>query len=185
MRPILVILAHPHLQHSRVNRAMQRAVAQQEHVIVHDLYELYPDYAIDVRHEQQALEAASGVVLQHPLRWYSCPALLKEWLDAVLQRGWAYGEGGRALAGKFMLSAVSAGGPEQSYHAEGSNRYGVHELLRPFEQTAQLCGMEYHAPFTFFGANGAGQSAIDQHAARYRGTLAHLAGVEDAVRKHG
>ncbi len=43
----LVIAAHPHLQHSRVNRALLRAAAQTP-VMLRDLYALYPDYLIDV-----------------------------------------------------------------------------------------------------------------------------------------
>lgn len=33
------------------------------------------------------------IVFQHPLYTYSCPALLKEWLDRVLSRGFASGPG--------------------------------------------------------------------------------------------
>jgi glutathione-regulated potassium-efflux system ancillary protein KefG len=42
------------------------------------------------------------IVFQHPLYTYSCPALLKEWLDRVLSRGFSSGvgepAGGKVLA---------------------------------------------------------------------------------------
>jgi glutathione-regulated potassium-efflux system ancillary protein KefG len=34
------------------------------------------------------------IVFQHPLYTWSCPALLKEWLDRVLSRGFASGPEG-------------------------------------------------------------------------------------------
>ncbi|EGF32410.1 hypothetical protein IMCC9480_2520 [Oxalobacteraceae bacterium IMCC9480] len=49
---ILVILAHASLQRSRVNRRLADAAAGMPHVKVHDLYEIYPDFDINVRHEQ-------------------------------------------------------------------------------------------------------------------------------------
>ena len=74
---------------------------------MHDLYEAYPDFDIDVRREQELLAAHEVIVLQHPFYWYSAPALLKEWQDLVLEHGWAYGSGGTALRGKALLSAPS------------------------------------------------------------------------------
>ena len=52
---ILVLLAHPSLRLSRVNRSLAdatRNVPGPNHVEVRDLYALYPDYAIDVHAEQ-------------------------------------------------------------------------------------------------------------------------------------
>ena len=51
---ILVLAAHPQLEHSRVNVQMMRSAAASslsERVQVRDLYALYPDYLIDVAAE--------------------------------------------------------------------------------------------------------------------------------------
>ena len=94
---ILVLVAHPELEQSRVNRAPDRrrarAAARQPagRIAVRDLYALYPDYLIDVAAEQAALAAAALVVWQQPIHWYGMPPLLKLWLDDVLTFGWAYG----------------------------------------------------------------------------------------------
>ena len=45
---ILVLTAHPHLEHSRVNRALMNAASTVARADVRDLYALYPDYLIDV-----------------------------------------------------------------------------------------------------------------------------------------
>jgi hypothetical protein len=110
MGQVLVIFAHPAFQRSRVNRALIRAAGTTEGVTVHDLYETYPDFLIDVRDEQKLIEKHDAVVFQHPFFWYSSPALIKEWLDLVLEYRWAYGEGGDALRGKIMAQAIAEKG---------------------------------------------------------------------------
>lgn len=77
---------------------------------------------------------------------------MKQWLDLVLEHGWAYGRTGRALAGKRMMQAVSTGGLEEAYRPNGFHGYRVAELLRPFEQTATLCRMSYLPPFVVHGS---------------------------------
>ena len=77
----LVVLAHPYPDRSRANRALIRALDGLAGVEVRSLYDLYPDFAIDAAAEREALTAASLVVWQHPLFWYSVPALLKLWFE--------------------------------------------------------------------------------------------------------
>lgn len=153
MRSILVLFAHPAFQRSRANRALVAAARKTEGVTVHDLYETYPDFLVDVRAEQRLVEKHDVVVCQHPFFWYSSPALLKEWLDLVLRYRWAFGEGGDALHGKILAQAITAAGPEEAYRREGYNHFNVRELLAPYEQTARLCGMGYAEAFAVHGAN--------------------------------
>lgn len=174
MSSVLVIFAHPAFQRSKVNRALVAAARNTEGVTVHDLYESYPDFLIDVRAEQQLLENHSAVVLQHPFYWYSSPALVKEWLDLVLEHGWAYGDTGRALQGKVMAQAISAGGPDAAYQRTGSNHFTVRELLAPFEQTARLCGMSYAEAFTVHSALQLDASALTDVSTRYQMWLSSL-----------
>ena len=152
MRRVLVLFAHPVLERSRVNRRLLDAVRDLDGVTVHDLYETYPTMSIDVAREQELLLAHDVVVFQHPFYWYSVPAILKEWQDLVLEHGWAYGEGGTRLKGKLTFNVVSTGGPPQAYRKGGYNRFTVRELLAPWEQTANLCGMRFLAPFTVHAA---------------------------------
>src|SRR5262245_49141826 len=103
-RRILILFAHPVLERSRVNRRLVDAVRDLPGVTVADLYEEYPTLAIDVRREQARAAAHDVLVLQHPFYWYSAPAIVKEWLDLVLEHGWAYGQGGTALHGKLTFN---------------------------------------------------------------------------------
>ena len=151
---VLILFAHPALEKSRVHRQLVASTPRDERVTFHDLYEEYPDFDIDVEREQRLLLDHDVVVLQHPLYWYAAPPLLKEWLDLVLEHGWAYGSAGNALAGKFVLQAISAGGQASAYCEEGYNRYTIRQYLRPFEGTARLCGMTYLPPWVVFGTHG-------------------------------
>ncbi|UCE03168.1 MAG: NAD(P)H-dependent oxidoreductase [Candidatus Latescibacterota bacterium] len=173
-RKILVLFAHPALQKSRVNRALIRGLDVMDGVTFHDLYERYPRLEIDVRHEQELLLQHDIVVLQHPFYWYSTPAILKEYQDLVLEHGWAYGREGRALRGKILLNALTAGGSEEVYCAQGRNRYTVRRLLAPIEQTASLCGMRYLAPFVVHGTHALDAAEIELHRRDYHRLLEAL-----------
>jgi len=174
MRRILVLFAHPALEKSRVNRRLGAAASELEGVTFHDLYEVYPDFDVDIRREQELLVEHDVVVLQHPFFWYSMPPLLKQWIDLVLEHGWAYGSEGTALVGKRVMSAISTGGGAEEYRREGHNRFTMRELLAPVEQTFALCGMEYLEPWVLHGAHGMSRSEIDEFAHRYRRALESL-----------
>ncbi len=173
---VLLLFAHPAYERSRANRALLEAARTLPGVLVHDLYETYPDFGIDVAAEQRLLAAAPAVVLQHPLYWYSAPALVKEWLDLVLQHGWAYGHQGHALDGKRLLSVVTAGGPRSAYGSTGANRFTLPELLRPFEQTARLCRMHWLPPFAVTGVHGMSDAELEASVALYLEALSFVSG---------
>ncbi|MFT3835677.1 MAG: NAD(P)H-dependent oxidoreductase [Myxococcaceae bacterium] len=151
-RRILVLLAHPVLERSRVNRRMVAMANELKGVTVHDLYEAYPSFHIDVKREQSLLESHDVVVFQHPFYWYSTPAILKEWQDLVLEHNWAYGNKGKKLEGKVTFNALTTGGPEAAYREGGYNRFTIRQLLAPYDQTAHLCRMRFIAPFVIHGS---------------------------------
>jgi glutathione-regulated potassium-efflux system ancillary protein KefG len=171
---ILVLFAHPRLRQSVVQRAMLAAISGLPDVTVRDLYADYPDLMIDPRRELAALLAHDLLVLQHPLYWYSSPAIIKEWLDIVLEAGWAYGAGGTRLHGKFLLNAISTGGPQDAYHGKGRNRFPVRALLAPYDQTAYLCGMAWLEPFVVHAGRKLDAAALSSRTERYRDLLVGL-----------
>jgi glutathione-regulated potassium-efflux system ancillary protein KefG len=168
-RRVLVQFAHPVVERSRVGRPLLDAITDVEGVTINDLYEHYPTLWIDVRREQSLLLEHDVIVFHHPFYWYSVPAILKQWQDMVLEHGWAYGEGGTQLHGKITFNAVTTGGPASSYAHEGYNHFTIRELLAPWEQTANLCGMRYLAPFVAHGAlRSAAEIGLDNLQASYR-----------------
>lgn len=171
MKKTLLLLAHPAFEKSRANAALLATVEDLDDLTVHDLYEAYPDMMIQVDREQRLLEEHERVVIQHPFFWYSTPAIVKQWFDLVLEYGWAYGEKGNALHGKTVLSAITTGGTQTAYCETGHNRYTVAELLRPIEQTARLCGMNYEDPFVVYGALNLSPDELAEAGQAYRKRL--------------
>jgi glutathione-regulated potassium-efflux system ancillary protein KefF len=166
MPDILVIAAHPQMEHSRATRTLMEAAARLDsaRVQVRDLYALYPDYLVDVPAEQALLAQCRALVWLHPVHWYGMPPLLKLWLDEVFTFGWAYGPGGHALRGKDLWLVASTGGPESSYRPDGHNRYFFDAFLHPYEQTASLVGMRWLPPLVLHGAHTASKQDLQAHA---------------------
>ncbi len=174
MAKILVQLAHPLLEKSRVQKKMLQHAKMVKGVTFNDLYEHYPDFDIDIKREQQLLLSHDIIIFQHPFYWYSGPAMIKQWLDLVLEHGWAYGKNGKQLQGKSLMVAISCGGSEKSYSAEGRNRFSIRQMLAPMEQTAGLCLMQYLPPYVVFGTHRLQDAEIELHALQYTQILTAL-----------
>jgi glutathione-regulated potassium-efflux system ancillary protein KefF len=173
MADVLIIAAHPRVEQSRVNKVLMQTATQlgAQHVVLRDLYALYPDYLIDVPTEQSLLATSKLIVWQHPIQWYSMPSLMKLWIDDVLSFGWAYGPQGTALAGKDLWLVASTGGPQDSYRPDSYNRYFFDAFMPPYEQTAALCGMRFVPPLLLHGAHRVSQADLDAHAKIYASRL--------------
>ncbi|MCC5802847.1 NAD(P)H-dependent oxidoreductase [Rossellomorea vietnamensis] len=139
----LVLVGHPAIEESRMNKAWADRLEKEENITVHHLYKEYPDMKIDVEREQHLLLGHDRIVFQFPFYWYSTPAILKEWQDQVLQYGWAYGSEGTKLHGKEFLVVTSTGGPAGAYQSGGYNHYSMSELLKPLQAMANLTGMTF------------------------------------------
>lgn len=175
-RRVLLLQAHPDLHASRVNRTLLAAVRALQgqtpaRIEVRDLYALYPDFDIDVAAEQHAAASADLIVWQHPIHWYSMPALMKLWLDQVLALGWAYGQGGTALSGKDLWLVLSTGAQAHSYRPDGYNRHAFDVFLAPYRQTAALCGLRLLPPLVLHGAHTVSEQHLREHAKRYQARL--------------
>jgi glutathione-regulated potassium-efflux system ancillary protein KefF len=160
---ICVIHAHPYPSRSHANRVLLRSLPEGPGIEVRSLYDLYPDFDIDVPAEQAALSAASLIVWMHPIFWYSVPGLLKHWFDQVLARGWAYGEGGHALRGKHCLWVTTTGGDEAAYSPSGMHEQPFANFIPPIEETARFCGMHWESPFVMHGAHLLDEAAVTVH----------------------
>ncbi len=171
MKKILILFAHPAFQKSRINKTLMEATKDMEGVTINNLYEKYPDFFIDVPAEQKLLTDHDIIIWHHPFYWYSAPALIKEWMDLVLQHGFAYGTHGRALEGKWAMSCISTGGSKEVYSAEGKNHFTVNEFLVPFNQSANLCRMKYLPPFVVHRSHTLQSEQLKKYANDYRAVI--------------
>jgi glutathione-regulated potassium-efflux system ancillary protein KefG len=152
-KKIAILFFHPLSHKSRINSALLQSVKDMEGITTQHMYDQYPDFHIDVKAEQKLLLEHDIIIWQHPFYWYSSPSLLKEWIDLVLEHGFAYGSTGRALEGKQIMTAITTGGRKEAYLAADSDRYSIRQLLAPFEQTVHLCRMDYLPPFVVHGTH--------------------------------
>lgn len=175
MSKVLVYYAHPGQNNSRVNSQMVTRAQQIEGITFVDLYAEYPRFQIDHVVEQERLVEHDVIIFQHPIHWYSTPALLKEFVDRVFDLGFAYGIGGDKLKGKRLLQAVSAGAPKEAYSKNGYQNFPLRTFLTPMQQTATLCQMTYLTPFVLYDVLSSDILAqIEAHANAYEALLIAL-----------
>lgn len=171
---ILIVFAHPLFEKSFANKILAEHIPQSENITFHDLYETYPEFDINVKQEQELLKNHDIIIWQHPMYWYSCPPLLKQWIDMVLEYGWAYGKHGLALQDKIIFQAITTGANMENYSTEGENLYTIPELLRPFSQTAKVCRMDYLPPFVIHGTHKMQEETYRDNGISYARLLDYL-----------
>lgn len=100
----LLILAHPYYTQSIANKTIvNELIKTYPDLEVRDIFQLYPDYKIDVSAEQEALLRHDTIILQYPMFWFNMPAILKLWFDEVFTYQFAYGSQGDKLKDKKSL----------------------------------------------------------------------------------
>jgi len=186
MKKVLILFAHPRYENSRTNKALLDGLRDQPFITIHDLYENYPDFNIDVAREQELLLSHQIIVWHSPFYLYGAPAMIKQWVDLVFEHGWAHGEGAGNLVGKQIFCAITSGGTRESYSHGGFNRYTVGELLRPLEQASNLCRMIWLPPFAVQGTYLLNDSMLANYADQYRQVLVALADSSslETIRQH-
>lgn len=144
MTNLLVVSGHVDLAHSVANRTILEGLKKEFPEAEFDnLAELYPDYKIDVKAEQEKLAKADVIVLQFPFFWYNCPSIMRKWFEDVLTHGFAYGSNGKALEGKKLLVSLTLGAPVDMYQHDASQNFEISEFMPSFIQMANLCSMQW------------------------------------------
>jgi glutathione-regulated potassium-efflux system ancillary protein KefG len=174
MNKILILFAHPRFEKSRTNRILLDGIEGEPGVVFNDLYEQYPDFNIDVEREAALLSEHQVVIWHHPFYMYSAPAMLKQWMDLVLEYGWAHGSQGNVLKDKLVFNTLTAGGTRPVYLPDARNHFTIRQFLAPFEQTATLCKMIYLPPFVVHGTYLLTDEELVEHARLYRLLLTRL-----------
>lgn len=184
MTHTLVIHAHPYPRRSRAGRALLSAITSLPQIEIRSLYDLYPDFAIDVPSEQAALRQAKVIVWQSPFYWYGVPALLSLWFEKVLTSGFAYGPDADVLCGKPLLWVTTTGTASAAYRTTGMHQHAFEAFLPPIEQTARFCGMRWEPPLVVHDAHQISDAELSGHARAYRSRLEQLSSSLTRVDEH-
>ncbi|NTE01117.1 NAD(P)H-dependent oxidoreductase [Agrobacterium tumefaciens] len=150
----LIILAHPTFDTSFANKTVINELKNSTSDIeIRNIYELYPDYKIDLKAEQEALLRHKTIVFQYPFYWYNIPAILKQWFDVVFEYQFAYGSKGNKLKGKNFIPSFTVGAPENGYRTLAEHHFRINEFCKNIEQTAYYAQMNYIEPIYFHGTS--------------------------------
>ena len=166
----LVIIAHPNIKESKVNKRWLEELKKNNHLVnIHQLHEVYPDEKIDVQNEQDLLIKHDYIFFQFPFYWFSYPPLLKKWMDEVLTYGFSYGNNPQdfKLEGKKFGVIVSTGIDESDYSYEGRYQHTLDELLIPFELTCKYIHTKMLPIFKLTGVDGVSEELLRQSSENY------------------
>lgn len=146
----LVVVGHPNLEKSVINKAWREALRpiESDEVIVHVLSEVVgEDGNFDVAREQALLEGVDRVILQFPLYWYMPPAIMLHWMTTVWCDGWAYGENGVHMEHLLLEVACSCGAPEVAFGGTSLASY-----LQTIKGSAAFVRCRMGRIFAYYGA---------------------------------
>lgn len=176
MTQTLILIFHPDLARSTANAALRDAARTVPGARVIDMQACCPGGLIDSAAEARALLQADRIVLQFPVQWYSTPALLKAWQDAVLTRMcYIHPETeGHRLAGTALMIAATAGNIPEAYGRDGANHFTMEELLAPLKATARRCGLPWQPPHLVFRADRRGPAGLIAPKESYDGALSEF-----------
>ncbi len=141
-----ILYAHPNpksFNHAVLERVEGVLKARGREYVVRDLYAMQfeprltsNDFVLMqqgkldpvVAAEQSTIRQSDGIIVIHPVWWFSMPAILKGYIDRVFSRGFAYDYGPDGvkglLPGKKVLIVNTTGGSAEDYQ-----KYGFKEAL--------------------------------------------------------
>ena len=140
MSKILFIIGHPDLVNDSVVTKEVVNILKSEfpQSTFSVLSELYKNFQIDVKAEQDKAKDADLIVFVYPIFWYGFPSLLERWVEVVFVHGFGHGSKGK-VKGKKLIAAFTTGAAESFYTHEGAFKYTVEEFFEP--KLKNLCGL--------------------------------------------
>ena len=168
---------HPDHYRNRENRCVFSPLREQRHAFKAGTL------PHEVQREISRLERADQVILQFPVWWHSCPAMLKGWFDRVLVSGGLYTSTKRYsrghFSGKTALCSVTTGAPEIAF-GPGCRAGDIDRILWSTLFSLHYMGFRVLPPFAAFGIQGHGfsytpedsyQQLLDVHRENWRKRL--------------
>lgn len=158
---VLLVTGHTYEQISVANKMIVENIKKNIPELKEtNLAQLYPNFAIDVKAEQEKLTWADTVIIQVPIFWFSMPAIVMRWIEEVFQHGWAYGSEGKALKGKRIIVGATSGSPLEVYES-GAAGLTVEDFNKRFRTTFSFCSMNYKGFVLCGGCLNMGDGKVD------------------------
>lgn len=155
MKKTLLLVAHPDLNTSVINKKLLDNLEKSENIIVRDITKNSTNGHFNLEEEHALLKEADRIIFQFPLYWYAYPHILKKWLDDIITPGFAYGRAGdkfgTELIGKHFSVIVTVGGHKKVYDAGGLVGISIDEFMKHLQATIEYVGGVYTYPLYFYG----------------------------------
>lgn len=170
MKKTLIIFAHPHFEYSHANVELVKAYDNLENVDFKDLYEEYPDFHIASFRERKRIREYERLVFHFPLIWFTCPPLLKLWIDEVFDIKWM-AEQNHPLQNKDAFIIVTLGGKEENYSPDGLYATTVPELMKFLILSLKVNGIEVKEILAIHNADELTAADLAKYKTEIRKTL--------------
>lgn len=145
-----------YISEGRFNRSL---VAEAESVLStsHDVKVSILEDGFEIEEERDKWLWADSVILQFPVFWFSCPAILKNYMDTIYIRKVFYDKassygGGGLLGGKSYMLSSTWNAPEKAFGDPETFYQGldVDDALVAMHKAHQYIGMTALPSFTVF-----------------------------------
>ena len=147
----LFIFAHPNISNSKINKCLKETILNNLKDFdgeVLDLHEEYPDFNINFKKEKERALSSENIIFLFPIHWYSMTPMLKQYMDIVFVKGFAYGDQ-FSLEGKGWAALTSSGKTKEAY---GEMGHSLEELMKFFELSMSYIKMEKLGWINNYGA---------------------------------
>ena len=148
----LIINGHPNYDQSNLNKKIVEWISQEQKVDVINIKELYPDFKINVKIEQERLLKYDKIILQFPIYWYSTPAIIKQYIDDVFAYGYAHGTEYK-LEGKEIVLSSTTPSPQNAYKIDGLKEMTIEQMFLPIVKTFEYMKLNYRGAIVLFDAD--------------------------------
>ena len=193
MRNIHIIYAHPRgdsLNHTILETAVKHFQLS-SHIHISDLYQMYmekhpltkpfgmqksEDDLVKIKKEQQHIATSDLTILQFPMYWFSVPGLMKNYIDQVLESGFAYPgtfTSSPLHDGRKILFSVTTQSSHEAFTEEGNNG-DIKNILFHLATAFRFVGYDILKPFVIFAANNMSEKIFSEYNDTYIHYLKHI-----------
>lgn len=173
MKNILIVMAHPSSRNMTRKIAKIYSRTRQTKGDKVEVVDLYADEQLpflrfddaneqstseDVRYYQEKIAKADKIVFVAPFWWGGPPAIMKNWIDSVLTKDFAFtyvdGRPKGLLEGKSARVFMTCGAPKFYYVITGMH-FAVKKIWK--QAIITFCGMEFEGFHLFGGVDTSGK----------------------------
>ena len=152
MEQILIVSGHTDLSQSVINKQiLENLSSKLPKAEIIKLDQLYPDFKIDTKKEQERLLNKNIIICQFPMFWFSAPSILERYIEQTFTHGFSHGSTGDKLKGKKLIISCTIGAPEELYQKDGLFGFKSEDYFHMFKSLCALTQMKFAGYICSYG----------------------------------